>query len=248
MEKSDAKTKRAGMTENAGTIHGAPAFENPGDGQGVEETLPEAKLGRRRKDAPRPPCGIRASAVRRLSGERSGAAGFPVGGAADGGHHRLGYWTLFAAREEQTLENLADSPRGAWRASAFSSISPGRPAHPREEFLDLYRSDVSFSEEEFWTYFFRDDAGAVRLRREYFDGTAPAKGLLFRGFSALWATTRRRSTRISVAACSCRTFLSPASACLGRPFRQRLRLHARKRHGHLLAEEPWGSPPGPIWS
>jgi|GEM_PF-217875 len=186
MAKSDATTEGEGMTENAGTIHGASAFENPGDGQGSGETLPEAGRAGEGKDAPSPP--VREEGFGGFSGSLAKEVALRVSLWAvllmvviTG----LGYWTLFAAREEQTLENLADFAAGRVESERFLfDLARDDLRILAEEFLDLYRSDVSFSEEEFWTYFFRDDEGAVRLRRKYFDGTAPAKGLLFRGISA----------------------------------------------------------------
>lgn len=45
-----------------------------------------------------------------------------------------------------------------------------------KEFIKLYHSDIDVTEEEFWSYYFVDDAGATRMKREYFDGFYTSNG------------------------------------------------------------------------
>jgi len=39
-----------------------------------------------------------------------------------------------------------------------------------QEFLKLYNSDIQITEDEFWSYYYVDEDGAIRMNREYFDG------------------------------------------------------------------------------
>ena len=53
-----------------------------------------------------------------------------------------------------------------------------------KEFMKLYHSDVKVSEEEFWSYYFVDDQGAVRMKRKYFDGLYTEHGDYIYGMSS----------------------------------------------------------------
>ncbi|WP_055668197.1 hypothetical protein [Desnuesiella massiliensis] len=39
-----------------------------------------------------------------------------------------------------------------------------------KEFMKLYNSDIKVTEDEFWSYYFIDNQGATRMKREYFAG------------------------------------------------------------------------------
>ncbi len=45
-----------------------------------------------------------------------------------------------------------------------------------DEFLGMYVSETAFGDEEFETFFFRDEHGATRLRPEYFSGVEHTRG------------------------------------------------------------------------
>ncbi len=75
--------------------------------------------------------------------------------------------TAQRVRDESTLFELAED-----NLERFS-----------EQFLRLYRSDVEVSEEEFWEMFSRDEDGAVRLHRRYFDGVFSDEGRYTYGMS-----------------------------------------------------------------
>jgi diguanylate cyclase (GGDEF)-like protein len=53
-----------------------------------------------------------------------------------------------------------------------------------EEFLKLYHSDYKVTEEEFWSYYFVDDKGATRMKRQYFDGLYASDGSYIYGMSS----------------------------------------------------------------
>ena len=45
-----------------------------------------------------------------------------------------------------------------------------------DEFLRLYSSETVLSDEDFWHYFFRDDNGAIRLKKQYYEGVYDKDG------------------------------------------------------------------------
>lgn len=53
-----------------------------------------------------------------------------------------------------------------------------------DEFLRLYAADSQVSAAEFWRYFYRDEQGAVRMKRAFYDGTYDADGSYVHGMSA----------------------------------------------------------------
>lgn len=53
-----------------------------------------------------------------------------------------------------------------------------------EEFLKLYNSSVETTEQEFWTLYFTDAAGATRMKRDYFDGVYSDDGSYTYGLSS----------------------------------------------------------------
>lgn len=53
-----------------------------------------------------------------------------------------------------------------------------------QEFMKLYHSEIKVSEEEFWSYYFVDDDGATRMKREYFDGIYTKDGNHIYGMSS----------------------------------------------------------------
>ncbi|WP_170291665.1 sensor domain-containing diguanylate cyclase [Heliobacterium mobile] len=53
-----------------------------------------------------------------------------------------------------------------------------------QEFLKLYQSDIKVSEQEFWSYYFVDNQGATRMKREYFDGFYTKDGGYIYGLSS----------------------------------------------------------------
>lgn len=54
-----------------------------------------------------------------------------------------------------------------------------------KEFLNLYDSDIEVTEDEFWSYYFVDDQGATRMKKEYFDGVYTKDGSYIYGMSSL---------------------------------------------------------------
>lgn len=54
----------------------------------------------------------------------------------------------------------------------------------KNEYLKLYTSEIEVSEEEFWKYYFVDDEGATRMKKEYFDGLFSEDGIYRYGMSS----------------------------------------------------------------
>jgi diguanylate cyclase (GGDEF)-like protein len=54
----------------------------------------------------------------------------------------------------------------------------------KQEFLKLHHTDIQVDETEFWNYYFTDDKGATRMKREYFDGILTKDGSLVSGLSS----------------------------------------------------------------
>ncbi len=54
----------------------------------------------------------------------------------------------------------------------------------KQEFLKLHQASIQVDETEFWNYYFTDDKGATRMKREYFDGIITEDGSLVYGLSS----------------------------------------------------------------
>lgn len=53
-----------------------------------------------------------------------------------------------------------------------------------KEFIKLYYSDIKVTEDQFWSYYFVDDKGATRMKREYYDGIYTDAGSHLYGMSS----------------------------------------------------------------
>ncbi len=53
-----------------------------------------------------------------------------------------------------------------------------------KEYLKLYHSEIKISEDDFWSYYFVDDEGATRMKKEYFDGIYTDDGTYMYGLSS----------------------------------------------------------------
>ena len=102
------------------------------------------------------------------------------------------YVYLFKNSEARTLENLKIYVAARVESERFLfDLARDNMRAFADEFLETYLSDTVFSEEEFESFFFRDEHGAVRLRPEYFSGAEHTKGLRFKGVSAFIGNSQK---------------------------------------------------------
>lgn len=102
------------------------------------------------------------------------------------------YVHLFKNSEARTLENLKIYVGARVESERFLfDLARDNMRAFADEFLEMYLSDTTFGDEEFETFFFRDEHGATRLRPEYFSGVEHTKGLLFKGVSAFIGNNRK---------------------------------------------------------
>lgn len=96
-----------------------------------------------------------------------------------------GYYHTFKTQESQTLEELKlyVANRVEQEKSLFDLAHDSLQTFERE-YLKLYTSDITFSDQEFEEFFFRDSQGATRMRERFFSGSASSRGLPLDGMSA----------------------------------------------------------------
>lgn len=94
------------------------------------------------------------------------------------------YTYVFNRTQKVTLEELEQyvAERAETKSELFQ-LAQDTLDEFTAEFLRVYRSDHPVTDEEFWTIFFQDDDGAVRIRREYFDGVFDEAGNYIYGVS-----------------------------------------------------------------
>ncbi len=95
------------------------------------------------------------------------------------------YFIVFNITKEETLEDLKSSisDKVLYGNEIFDLARDNLQAF-KEEYLKLYLSDVKVTEEEFWKYYFVDEEGATRMKREYFDGVFDSNGAFRYGMSS----------------------------------------------------------------
>ncbi|HBX37349.1 MAG TPA: GGDEF domain-containing protein [Pseudohongiella sp.] len=102
-----------------------------------------------------------------------------------GGLTALAYSFIRNETQSRMLDNLGDwIVERAHNDSVIFELAQENLARFSEEFLRLYTSEVMVDDESFWSYYQRGGDGAVRLRREFFDGTYAEDGLYYSGVTS----------------------------------------------------------------
>jgi diguanylate cyclase (GGDEF)-like protein len=102
-----------------------------------------------------------------------------------GGLTALAYTFIHTETRNRLLDNLSDwVVERARNDSLIFELAQENLTRFSSEFLRLYTSEVPVDDETFWSYYQAGDDGAVRLRREYYDGVYAADGLYYSGVSS----------------------------------------------------------------
>ncbi|MAY57308.1 MAG: GGDEF domain-containing protein [Gammaproteobacteria bacterium] len=102
-----------------------------------------------------------------------------------GGLTALAYTFIYNETQSRMLDNHGDwIVERAHNDSLIFELAQENLARFSQEFLRLYTSDVVVDEETFWSYYQRGHDGAVRLRREFYDGLYADDGLYYSGVTS----------------------------------------------------------------
>jgi diguanylate cyclase (GGDEF)-like protein len=98
----------------------------------------------------------------------------------------ISYAVVYNREKNKSLEDVTTyvSERIAAHSENFKLAEEDMKIFEKE-FLKLYDSDIKVTEDEFWSYYFVDDQGATRMKREYFDGVYTKDGNYIYGMSSL---------------------------------------------------------------
>ena len=95
------------------------------------------------------------------------------------------YFIVFNITKEDTLEDLKSSLSDkVMYGNEIFDLARDNLQIFKEEYLKLYLSEVQVTEEEFWEYYYVDEDGATRMKREYFDGVFDENGAFRYGMSS----------------------------------------------------------------
>lgn len=95
------------------------------------------------------------------------------------------YYATYNRQEEQTLQELRSYVQNrVLTDSEIFHLAEDNLKSFTKEFMALYLSDLEVTEKEFWTYYFVDEDGATRMRREFFDGVYSSDGTYRYGLSS----------------------------------------------------------------
>ncbi|MDH7943367.1 diguanylate cyclase [Pseudohongiella sp. SYSU M77423] len=102
-----------------------------------------------------------------------------------GGLTALAYTFIYNETQSRMLDNYGDwIVERAHNDSLIFELAQENLARFSQEFLRLYTSDVVVDVETFWAYYQHGDDGAVRLRREFYDGLYADDGLYYSGVTS----------------------------------------------------------------
>ena len=102
-----------------------------------------------------------------------------------GGLTALAYTFIHTETRSRLLDNLGDwVVERARNDSLIFELAQENLTRFSTEFLRLYTSDVPVDEETFWSYYRTDEDNAVRLHREFYDGSYADDGLYYQGLSS----------------------------------------------------------------
>ena len=97
----------------------------------------------------------------------------------------LAYSFIHTETQTRLLDNLSDwVVERARNDSVVFELAQENLARFSSEFLRLYTSDIEVSEEDFWSYYETDEDNAVRMRRDFYDGTYMDDGLYYEGLTS----------------------------------------------------------------
>ncbi|WP_339857757.1 diguanylate cyclase [Pseudohongiella acticola] len=97
----------------------------------------------------------------------------------------LAYTFIQTETQTRLLDNLSDwVVERARNDSVIFELARDNLARFSREFIRLYTSDVTVTEEEFWSYYETDQDNAVRMRREFYDGVYAEDGLYYEGLTS----------------------------------------------------------------
>ncbi|ALO45949.1 sensor domain-containing diguanylate cyclase [Pseudohongiella spirulinae] len=102
-----------------------------------------------------------------------------------GGLTALAYSFIHTETQSRLLDNLSDWViERARNDSLIFELAQENLARFSAEFLRLYTSDVPVHGDIFWSYYQEDEHGAVRLRRDFYDGIYADDGLYYSSVSS----------------------------------------------------------------
>ena len=97
----------------------------------------------------------------------------------------LAYSFIHTETQTRLLDNLSDwVVERARNDSVVFELAQENLARFSSEFLRLYTSDIEVSEEDFWSYYETHKDNAVRMRRDFYDGTYMDDGLYYEGLTS----------------------------------------------------------------
>jgi diguanylate cyclase (GGDEF)-like protein len=103
----------------------------------------------------------------------------------------IGFLLVSARAEQRAVRELVNyvDQRGRAESLIFRRAEANLLSF-RERFLELYNDPAAFQDARFEDYFFEDDAGAIRLRPQYFTGHRGEDGVIRRGTSGFMGRNR----------------------------------------------------------
>lgn len=97
----------------------------------------------------------------------------------------LAYSFIHSETQTQLLNNLSDwVVERARNDSVIFELAQENLARFSDEFLRLYSSGIEVREEDFWSYYEKDEDNAVRMRRDFYDGVYSDDGLYYEGITS----------------------------------------------------------------
>ncbi len=82
----------------------------------------------------------------------------------------ISYYQVFNRSKDKTIFALRQymAERSRQESQTFTTVR-ARLEFFRKEFMTLYLSDISFSEDDFWRFYFVDKDGATRMKKQFFN-------------------------------------------------------------------------------
>ena len=97
----------------------------------------------------------------------------------------ISYLSVYSTETEKKLEELRTYIYDRVRTdSEIFKLAEDNLKIFEKEFMKLYLSDIKVTDDQFWSYYFVDDQGATRMKREYYDGLYTEEGSYLYGMSS----------------------------------------------------------------
>lgn len=97
----------------------------------------------------------------------------------------ISYYNTYNDEKERRIEELKGFVKERVRTdSEVFELAMDNLDIFADEFMKLYRSDLSVTEEEFWSIYFKDEYGATRMNPKYYNGFYTDKGEYIYGMSS----------------------------------------------------------------